>query len=98
MAPPAALTSAALKRRVEALLEARGALDPRGPAQTSPPSQPHAPARKQPRAPSSPASFVCEADVRQALLDRRKISISGRTIVTPSARELGDTHQVFVEI
>ncbi len=95
---PAAMTSAALKRRVEALLEARGTLDSRGTARATSPSPPPAPARKEARPPSAPPPFVCEADVRQALLDRRKIPISGRTIVTPAARELGDSHQVFVEV
>lgn len=34
--------------------------------------------------------FVCEADVRQAVRESRKIYISPKTIVTPSARELAN--------
>jgi hypothetical protein len=44
-----------------------------------------------------PADFVCEDDVRQAIRQGRKIVIGERSIVTPSARDLGDEHRVFVE-
>jgi len=51
--------------------------------------------------PSAPAprvvDFVSEADVRTALERGEKIFISPRSIVTPSARELGDDRAVFVE-
>jgi len=40
--------------------------------------------------------FVCEEDVRQALRLGRKITIGERTIVTPSARDLGDAHRILV--
>jgi hypothetical protein len=43
-----------------------------------------------------PAEFVCEEDVRQALKGNRKILLGERTIVTPSARDLGEQHHVFV--
>jgi acetaldehyde dehydrogenase (acetylating) len=42
------------------------------------------------------AAFVSEADVRAAIASRRKILIGERTIVTPSARDLGGEHHVFV--
>jgi acetaldehyde dehydrogenase (acetylating) len=40
--------------------------------------------------------FVSEADVRSAMASGRKIFIGDRTIVTPSARDLGDEHHVLV--
>jgi acetaldehyde dehydrogenase (acetylating) len=43
------------------------------------------------------AEFVSENDVRSALLRREKIFIGPKTIVTPSARDLGGTHEIFVE-
>ena len=43
----------------------------------------------------SPATFVCEDDVRQALRANRRISVSERTIITPAARDLGESHGVF---
>jgi acetaldehyde dehydrogenase (acetylating) len=42
------------------------------------------------------ADFVCEADVRAALQQSRKIYIGPRTIVTPSARDLGRQHDILV--
>ena len=37
--------------------------------------------------------FVCEDDVRQALRAGRRIRLAARAIVTPAARELGDTNE-----
>ncbi len=69
-------------------LRAQPAPIPSGP----PPAQPE---------PSQPeirvASFVSENDVRAAMNRKEKIFIGPKTIVTPSARELGGTHEVFVE-
>jgi acetaldehyde dehydrogenase (acetylating) len=44
-----------------------------------------------------PAAFVCEDDVRAALKAGRKVVIDEKTIVTPSARDLGEAQKVFVE-
>ena len=40
--------------------------------------------------------FVCEDDIRQAMRRGQKIYIGPKTIVTPSARELGNQHEVLV--
>jgi acetaldehyde dehydrogenase (acetylating) len=40
--------------------------------------------------------FVCEDDVRQAMRAGRRIRLAARAIVTPAARELGDTNGVFI--
>lgn len=40
--------------------------------------------------------FVSENDVRLAFKEKRKIKIHSKTIVTPSARELGDALNIFV--
>ena len=39
--------------------------------------------------------FVCEDDVKRAIAAREKILINSKTIITPSARELGDDRDVF---
>ncbi len=44
-----------------------------------------------------PAEFVCEEDVRDAVRRGVKIVIDSRSIVTPSARDLGDAKSVFVD-
>ena len=43
------------------------------------------------------APFVSESDVRLALSRGEKILIGPRSIVTPSARDLGNAHEVFIE-
>jgi acetaldehyde dehydrogenase (acetylating) len=45
--------------------------------------------------PSPPLEFVCEEDVRRAIQAGRKLVVSERAIVTPSARDLGEQHHVF---
>ena len=40
--------------------------------------------------------FVCEDDVRQALRAGRRIRLAARAIVTPAARDLGDSNDLFV--
>ena len=43
-----------------------------------------------------PVGFVCEDDVRTAILANSKITVGKKTIITPSARELGEASDVFV--
>ena len=45
---------------------------------------------------SKPVGFVCEDDVRSAILSNAKITIGKKTIITPSARDLGEGNDVFV--
>jgi len=40
--------------------------------------------------------FVCEADVRQAIKENRKIYIGPKTIVTPAARDLANPSDILV--
>jgi acetaldehyde dehydrogenase (acetylating) len=42
-----------------------------------------------------PADFVCEDDVRSAIKAGRRIVIGEKTIVTPSARDLGEAQRIF---
>lgn len=57
---------------------------------------PEAPASKAPVAPAAPVPFVCEDDVRVAMKGNSQILIGKKTIITPSARDLGEANQVFV--
>jgi acetaldehyde dehydrogenase (acetylating) len=41
--------------------------------------------------------FVCEDDVKRAIERGEKIYISAKTIITPSARDLGDAREVFAK-
>jgi acetaldehyde dehydrogenase (acetylating) len=47
--------------------------------------------------PEGPAQFVCEDDVRRAIAGGRKLVIGEKTIITPSARDLGESQRVFVQ-
>jgi len=46
--------------------------------------------------PSKPVPFVCEEDVRTAIKGHARILIGKKTIITPSARDLGEGNQIFV--
>jgi acetaldehyde dehydrogenase (acetylating) len=58
------------------------------------------PASAQTAAPAPPKAvdFVSEDDVRQAIKRGEKIYVGPRTIVTPSARDLGDPVEIFVVV
>jgi hypothetical protein len=56
------------------------------------PSKPANPEKKTTR----PTGFVCEEDVRLAIQGNSKITVGTKTIITPSARELGEANDVFV--
>src|SRR5436190_4798370 len=43
-----------------------------------------------------PVGFVCEEDVRAAVLANSKIIVGKKTIITPSARELAEANDIFV--
>ena len=64
------------------------------------PSTPSAPPPKS-ETPPKPAveisPFVSENDVRRAMTRSEKIFIGPKTILTPSARDLGMEHEVFIE-
>jgi acetaldehyde dehydrogenase (acetylating) len=44
----------------------------------------------------NPRDFICEDDVREALKSGKTLLVGDKTIVTPSARELGESKKVFV--
>jgi hypothetical protein len=55
-----------------------------------------APARAAPPARFEVVEFVSENDVRIAMQRSEKIFVGPKTIVTPSARDLGNSHDMFV--
>ena len=62
-------------------------------------SQPVPPAPPQTATPPKPSAvpFVCEDDVRQAVNKGEKIYINAKTILTPSARDLGNEKNIFIQ-
>jgi acetaldehyde dehydrogenase (acetylating) len=87
-APPTGISADALTRRIDQFLTSRGFVSGTEVKVFTPPS---------PRQTETPAplDFVCEDDVRQAIQAGRKLVVSERAIVTPSARDLGEQHRVF---
>jgi acetaldehyde dehydrogenase (acetylating) len=99
------ISAETLSGRIDEFLSRRGIRRGSGPkanTSTAPASSPRdagpvpAPPRPAPPPPhEAPADFVCEEDVRTALKQGRRIVLGDRTIVTPAARDLGNTHRVF---
>ena len=88
------ISAEALTRRIDAFLGSRGyraeAVAPQSHKTAPPPATSPAAGN-----PGPPLDFVCEDDVRAALLAGRTLVISERAIVTPAARDLGEQHHVF---
>jgi acetaldehyde dehydrogenase (acetylating) len=78
-----------LTSRIDHFLASRGYTAPEGEASVG----------VQPRAEVSegPADFVCEDDVRAAVKAGRKLVVGEKTIITPSARDLGESERVFIQ-
>jgi acetaldehyde dehydrogenase (acetylating) len=93
------ISARALSARIDAFLTSRGyaaptaAPTPTGTESAKPSAVVQAPAA----ASQSAAEFVCEDDVRAALLAGRKLLIGEKTIITPSARDLGESAKVFLQ-
>ncbi|MBF8299981.1 MAG: adhE [Acidobacteria bacterium] len=78
-----------LASRIDQFLASRGFASP-PPSSTSSTPSTASPA-------AAPADFVCEDDVREAMRAGRKLVIGEKTILTPSARDLGESQKVFVQ-
>lgn len=88
---------AAIAALVDKFLSARvpAAPPPAAPPQVeSKPAPAPSPVKK---ADPKAAEFVCEDDVRQAITKGEKIYVNAKTIITPSARDLGNEREVFVK-
>jgi acetaldehyde dehydrogenase (acetylating) len=48
--------------------------------------------------PVAAMDFVSENDVRAALAEGRKLPVGPRSVITPSARDLGNEHNVFLRV
>jgi acetaldehyde dehydrogenase (acetylating) len=81
-----AISAQTLATRIDTFLASRGYKAPDG--------EPVAAAEKPLRA-DNPAEFICEDDVRAALRSGKKLLVGERTIITPAARDLGESEKVF---
>ncbi len=83
----------ALTARIDAFLASRGFRPEIAPD----PAVPGAKGAEEPRPADNVEEFICEDDVRAAIRAGRKLLVGERTIVTPSAREIGEAQKVFVQ-
>jgi acetaldehyde dehydrogenase (acetylating) len=111
--PPALIDRSAIARMVERVLSAQGVVRgsevPKTPAPTAAPVvsarvdavpiavKPQTEPPAKPKVKIEIVPFVSESDVRLAMTRSQKIFIGPKTIVTPSARDLGREHEVFVD-
>src|SRR5215213_2583062 len=89
---------AAIATLVDRFLAERHTPAPAPPETVAPPVAAPAAPQPQPAAPRVNGrvyDFVCEEDVKRAIAAKEKIHINGKTIITPSARELGEDLEVF---
>ena len=91
-APERGIPAHTLTARIDQFLTSRG---------FRPDAPPEAPAKAPVGGETGPAErpmeFVSEEDVRLALRAGRKILVGEKTILTPSARDLGEAQKVFVQ-
>jgi acetaldehyde dehydrogenase (acetylating) len=92
---PKAITAEALTAKVDQFLASRGYRP--ADAEPAPQTAARVPAASPAPTAPAPAAFVCEDDVRAALKDGRQILIGEKTIITPSARDLGEASRIFRE-
>jgi acetaldehyde dehydrogenase (acetylating) len=87
----AGLPEAALVEQIDAFLGSRGFSS--RPAQSAQPAPSAVAAVPVPHA--AVLDFVCEEDVRRAVEGGQTLLVSERAIVTPAARDLGESHGIF---
>jgi acetaldehyde dehydrogenase (acetylating) len=91
------ISAQALTERIDQFLSSRGYRPPEtatAPADATAAGSAAYPGNTTPQG-ATPVDFVCEDDVREAVRAGRKLLIGERTIVTPSARDLGEAKKVF---
>ena len=97
--PVPQLERAAIANLVERFLAARQPTitTPAAPAPQRQP-EPLAPPSAPPAPKPQPVPFVCEEDVRKAIEKGEKIYINAKTILTPSARDLGNDKGILIQV
>jgi acetaldehyde dehydrogenase (acetylating) len=84
------ISAQALASRIDSFLASRGYRPPD--SNPLPPTSAETPSRA-----DNPPDFICEDDVRAAVRSGRKLIVGEKTIVTPSARDLGESEHVFIQ-
>ena len=93
VAKPIGIPAQALATKIDAFLASRGYKPQGGPL----PQPATEPVPSKPAINPEPADFICEDDVRAAIRAGRKLLVGEKTIITPSARDLGESQKVFIQ-
>jgi acetaldehyde dehydrogenase (acetylating) len=101
-APRAAAGAPDLSSRISQFLDSRG-IPKAAPRETRPSAGDYesdlpAKSRAMPPPPVAALDFVSEGDVRSALSEGRKIPVGPATVITPSARDLGNENNIFLPV
>jgi len=93
------IDQALLARRVDSFLRSKGVKAKHLTETAAEPSEDIQPSASEPADDpnAEPVAFVCEDDVRKAVAANQTIVVSARTIITPSAQDLGKQHRIFIE-
>jgi acetaldehyde dehydrogenase (acetylating) len=93
------VSAQALSSRIDVFLSSRGYRPAEGLSPTGAAGPAAGYGRVGPEEPTAdtPADFICEDDVRSAIRTGRKLLVGEKTIVTPAARDLGETQKVFIQ-
>jgi len=93
---PEPVSAATLSSRIDQFLTSRGMARPGSGASViaTPSPTASAPSSSSPP-PATPVPFVCEDDVRAVVRECRTILVGERTIITPAARDAGESARVF---
>lgn len=98
---PAGIPAEALAARIDAFLASRGYRPPGsdvlGTAAQASNLRAADGSMTPPSRQTEPAEFICEEDVRLALREGRQLVVGEKTIITPAARDLGESRKVFVQ-
>ena len=92
------ISAQALTARIDDFLASRGYKPPSGDAAPRAMSTPKsATGVTVSTASEKPAEFICEDDVRTAIRGGQRLLVGEKTIITPAARDLGESQKVFVQ-
>ena len=93
------MAAASLEDKIATFLSSRGIAAPKSSGFESEPEAPRPAPANPPTAPRvAPLDFVSEVDVRSALNDGRKLPVGPATLITPSARDLGNENNIFLRV
>ena len=91
------ISAQTLAARIDDFLSSRGYKPPAAGAQRTEMGTAKTPAAPTTSRPDNPLEFICEDDVRAAARNGQKLLVGEKTIITPAARDLGESLKIFIQ-